>query len=172
MLNVKKFSPIKPRPRVRFSQPHAFVIVGVLAVAAGLYLVFAHRAATNASSINTYINQRDGYEVSYPAGWSATTDTNDIVILTHDLDRITIATLTKASATSLFPEATTTITLHGARATRYHDVDSATAQAIDRIVVERPDGRVNELRGIGTDFDTIAASFQLLSQKGLTSPPQ
>ncbi len=145
----------------------AFVVVVLVSAVAGLGLMAYASAPTDVGTVNSQNNWQwfvspDGYQVRYPKGWSVTT--GSAVVFQSSQDTVTVATLKKAVESGLFPDATVQLTLHGAKATQYRDADPVTGEPIDRVVVKRSDGRVNEIRGNGPAFEMIVSSFTLLAK--------
>lgn len=105
----------------------------------------------------------DGYQFRYPASWQL--ESGEETVIRDGDEEVVVRTLSKAIESGLFPDATFSFTLNGIAATRYRDADPASGEAVDRVVIKRPDGRVNEIRGTGSVFETIVTSFKLTNTK-------
>ena len=116
-----------------------------------------------------YASSTQRYRFQYPVYAVLTHDLPrdslvDTVVVTDGVERVEVITAPSASNQSLFPDGTIPFTLHGLPAVRYDDIDTATRLPITRVVIERPDGLVNEIRGLGPTFDFIVQSFRLRSK--------
>jgi len=121
-----------------------------------------------------------GYRVSYPPDWSYNV-AKDSVLPPDIIEQVTfhggggtvvVRTARRVSTATLIPAAPIPLTLNGVAALWYHDYDPGTGLPLDRVIVRRPDGLFNELRGYGASFEGFAKGFLLASYpQSVKNPP-
>lgn len=116
-----------------------------------------------------YQSEKYGYRISYPNSWVLTTneqpsDALEEIVIGAGLDKVTIVTTDKVSLDTLFPALPRPEALKGINGVRYHDYDPVSGVPLDRVVIERPDGYYNEVRGYGKSFERIVKSFSFTTK--------
>lgn len=112
------------------------------------------------SALKPYISN-EGYTISYPVGWTASTDeATQTTTFSRGNTKVTATLITNVDTTTLFPDTPTTATVDGLTALRYHDYDSATGQVLDRVAIPRPTGGYLEIRGYGPILDRMLTTIK------------
>ncbi|MFA5954913.1 MAG: hypothetical protein WC817_05295 [Patescibacteria group bacterium] len=160
---VRRF--VKKLPLVPFVGGYVVVIVFGAVMLSILWNTFSKYDPANTVSATpdvmtetTYISPTEGYQFSYPTLWQVT-ESGDMLLLRNGSHRIGIYTESTVSTETLIPSAPVIEHINNLNTQRYRDYDPATGGIMDRVVIKRPDGRYNELRGYGPVFERILQSF-------------
>ncbi|PJE75484.1 hypothetical protein COV04_04570 [Candidatus Uhrbacteria bacterium CG10_big_fil_rev_8_21_14_0_10_48_11] len=151
----------------------ALIVVGAVMLGV-LWRTIAQQPALDSSvpdisTQTTYASPSEGYAFSYPILWRVSEFTTagqtdegkplHSLVVSNGVHRIVIYTESTVSSETLIPSAPTRETVGALSAERYHDYDPATGGPLDRVVIKRPDGRYNEIRGYGPVFERVLQSF-------------
>lgn len=162
---------IKPTPSWYQGLVTNKIIVGALLVSCLFFVlaigvwVFPRRSAES-----VFYSEAYRYRLTLPAGWRVTAalvkSQNDNVlenmtISSPDGAQLALLTEREASSDTLIPATPERRVVRNLKTWWYDDYDPISGQAMRRIVVERPDGLVNELRGYGTPLDVLLQGFTL-----------
>lgn len=152
----------------------ALAVVAIIASAMFLYLGLRPDFNFQVPEVKMkqhYYSDNYGYSLDYPKPWKVSEfivgegeKSLESVVLQNGGQSIVIYTSREASDETLLPNSSFVTEVNGVKTVRYRDYDPATGLLLERVVIERPDGLVHELRGYGPLFERVVQSF-LLEQK-------
>lgn len=145
------------------------VVAGFVVVALILAIVVDQWRRPAIEQGSTFQSPAYRYAIQLPAGWRTepqllSADENVVErVKVHPPSGASLEVLTEreASSDTLIPATPEQHLIKGLKTWWYEDYDPATGAALRRIVIERPDGLVNELRGYGAPLDTLVEGFAL-----------
>lgn len=145
------------------------VVVSVLALVLLCFVIFKPSLQLTFAEPNLskhYESSTYQFSFDYPAKWQVSEFTlgngetgYESVVLENGEQSIVIYTVGQISESTLVPGSSYDETINGQKVTRYRDFNPATGGLMERVVIERPDGKWHELRGYGPLFERVLNSF-------------
>lgn len=149
----------------------ALIILALVAASAFLYFGLRPGFDFNIPEVRMqkeYKSDNYNFSLQHPTKWRVSEfvvgsgeDRLESVVLQNGSQSIVIYTTREADDETLIPGSNYQDEVGGQKVVRYRDYDSDTGLLLERVVIERPDGLIHELRGYGPLFERVVDSFLL-----------
>lgn len=153
---------------------HSFSIIIVISLlAAAAFFYFGLRPTFDftipeVKMQREYQSEKYNFKLERPAKWQVSEfvvgegqERLESVVLQNGAQSIVIYTTREVNEETLVPGSSYADEVNGNQVVRYRDYDPDTGLLLERVVIERPDGLVHELRGYGPLFERVVDSFTL-----------